>query len=281
MRQFKISGFADEAGKTTEEQIKVLRINNIGNIEVRGIDGKNILDLNDAELRRLKNRLDENGIRVSAIGSPIGKTPVQEKFELTGAAFDKALIAAEILDAPYIRAFSFFIPKGGDPMQWADEVVLRLTELVKRAEEKGRRYALENESGIFTDIPDRCAYVLDRVPRLCLAFDPGNFIMNNAGPLEAWKLLKNKVAYFHIKDGTTEPRRNVPAGEGEGYIPEILKDAYNSGFDSYLSVEPHLQHLENLNNAQRFTVAANALKEILNTVFDAGLDIVDLNILYE
>jgi sugar phosphate isomerase/epimerase len=276
MYQFKLSGFADEAGKTAEEQMDGLEKNGVYQIEVRSVDGKNILELDEEALKRLDEKLENRRFSVSAIGSPVGKSPIEEDFSLARSAFGKALKAAEILKAPYIRGFSFFIPKNADPMQWAGEVVFRLSELVKAAEQRGLTYALENESGIFTDIPERCVYVLDRVPGLSLVFDPGNFIMNNASPLEAWPLLKNRTAYFHIKDGTRNPRRFVPAGEGEGNMAEILKDAFSGGFTGNLSLEPHLKYLEGLSDAQRFTVAANALKRLLNKLFDAGLAELDI-----
>jgi len=264
MYNYRISGFGDEAGKTAEEQIQVLNINGIQNIEIRSINGKNIIELNDEELKTLKEKFDRANIKVSAIGSPVGKTPIEEDFKLARAAFDRALCAAIILDAPYIRAFSFYMPKSGSgPMQYADEVIFRLKELVKAAEQKGKKYALENESGIFTDIPERCVYVLERIPDLGFVFDPANFVLNNANTLEAWKVLKNRVTYFHIKDAVKNPGRSVPAGEGEGNIPEILKEAYSGGFDGYISIEPHLKYMENLNDAERFTTAANALRKVL------------------
>lgn len=277
MYRFKLSGFADEAGKAADEQIRVLKLNGVQNVEVRNVDGKNVIDMSGAELRAFKAKLDAGGIAVSAIGSPVGKTPIGDDFAAAKAALEKALDAAEILGAPYIRAFSFFIPKESDPMQYADEVVKRLTVMTEAAAARKVQYALENESGIFTNIPERCLYVLERVPALRLAFDPGNFIMNNAAPADAWPLLKDKVCYFHIKDATKDPRRFAPAGEGVGSITAILKDAFAGGFDNFLSIEPHLGYMEQLNDAQRFTYAVNALKKILNAEFNAGLELVDLN----
>ncbi|MCL2832554.1 MAG: sugar phosphate isomerase/epimerase [Treponema sp.] len=266
MKNFKLSAFADEAGISAGEQIDALKANGIQYMEIRNIDGKNILDCSDDELKKIKEKLDGGGIKVSSIGSPVGKTPITDDFDQVKKSFERALAAAKILEAPYIRAFSFYVPKGSDPAPWEDEVVRRLTELVRTARLEGRQYALENESGIYTDIPSRCVRILDRVEGLVLALDPGNFIMNNADLLQAWNLLKNRTAYFHIKDATREPRHFVPAGEGEGHIAEILKDAYSGGFNGFLSVEPHLKYLENLTDAQRFTKAVKALKKILDTI---------------
>jgi sugar phosphate isomerase/epimerase len=278
--QFRISGFADEAGVTAQEQMDALEKNGVRLIELRSVDGKGILEHDEAALKALAEQFKSRGFSVSALGSPIGKTPIEEDFSAAQENFRKILRAAELFKAPYIRAFSFYMPQNKDPMPWAGEVVKRLGELVKMAEDRGIQFALENESGIFTDLPERCAYVLDRIPGLRMAFDPGNFIMNGADTLKAWRLLKNRTAYFHIKDGIAEPeKRNCPAGEGVGHIPEILKDAYESGFDNVLSIEPHLSYRSDLNKAQQFTVAANALKKILNDVFNAGLPETDVRAL--
>ena len=273
MPEFKISGFADEGGKTAEEQIQVLKDNDIFYIEVRNVDGKNIIDFNDNELIELKDKFDKENIKVSAIGSPIGKSPIEEDFNITKIKFERTLVAAEILDTVYIRAFSFFIPKESDPMLWADEVVFRMSELVRMAKQKGKLYALENESGIFTDTPERCIYVLEKIPDLCYVFDAGNFIKENVDSMYAWNLLKKKVSYIHIKDATRNPKQAVPAGEGEGHIAEILKSIYADGFNDFISVEPHLGYMKDISNAQRFKVANNALKKILNNEFNCNYTI--------
>jgi sugar phosphate isomerase/epimerase len=228
-------------------------------------------------MRVLARKLWDKGFSVSAIGSAVGKSPIEEDFSGVLDSFRKALKAAEIFKAPYVRAFSFYLPGDSDPMRQADEVVSRLSEMAKMAAGQGLTYALENERGLFSNIPERCAYVLERVPQLRMAFDPGNFVLEDADTLTLWSALKPKVAYFHIKDGSKKEKKFVPAGEGDGQMDKILKDAFDTGFKGVLSIEPHLGYLSNLNKAQQFTVAANALKTLLNRIFNAGLPLVDLN----
>ena len=277
--KFLFSGFADEAGKTVEQQMDVLEKNGINQIEMRGVDGGPVIEKSDEELTILKDKLDARGFSISAIGSPVGKSPIEEDFAAAQAAFMKAVNAAKRLGAGYIRAFSFFIPKEHNPMDYADEVVRRMKALVRIAEDNGLVYALENESGIFTDIPFRCAHVIGGIDsrHLKMAFDPGNFIMNEAEPYpDAYELLKDHIAYFHVKDATLDPRRFVPAGEGLAAMGALLKAAYLGGFDGILSLEPHLKYLEGLNDAQRFTTAVNALKKTLNDSLGADLPLLDL-----
>jgi len=71
-----------------------------------------VLELTDAEVARVKALLAQRGIRVSAIGSPIGKIGIEEPMEPHLEQYWRALDLAEELEAPYIRMFSFFVPEG-------------------------------------------------------------------------------------------------------------------------------------------------------------------------
>jgi len=279
MSGYLFSGFADEAGVSVERQMDVLEKNGIFMIEMRGVDKGHVIDKSGDELKALKEKLDKKGFTVSAIGSPVGKSPIGEDFAVAKGTFMKAVNAAKALGVKYIRGFSFYTPEGEDPMAYADEAIRRLKELVKIAEGNGVIYALENESGIFTDLPSRCLYAVEALgsDSFKMAFDPGNFVMNNAKPYpDAYRLLKDHIAYFHVKDATLEPRRFVPSGEGETEMGPLLAEAYKDGFRGVLSLEPHLKYLDQLNDAQRFTTAVNALKKTLNGHMQAGLPLLDL-----
>ena len=57
--------------------------------------------------------------------------------------------------------------------------------------------------------------------------------------MEAYEMLKPYIEQIHIKDnkgGDTV----VPAGHGDGQIPEILRDIYKYGYRGVVSMEPHL-----------------------------------------
>ena len=261
-----LSGFADEAGGTIEEQMDVFEANGIRYIEMRWIGSQHVLDLTDEEIKALKAKLDARGFRVSAIGSPVGKSQITEDFSADLAMYRRAVAAAAILDCRYIRAFSFFLPEGANRAEHREEVAARLRTMVKLAEENGLVFALENESGIYTDKIDSCLEMLEEMSSKSfrLAFDPGNFVHNETRPLEAYNALKNYIAYFHIKDGIAGEEHFVACGEGEADMAALLGVAYRDGFDSFLSIEPHLGYLKDLSKAQQFTKAANALKLTLN-----------------
>ena len=78
---FILSCFADEISPDLDVQIETLKRNNMHYIEFRGVWGKNVLDLTDYELDTVKAKLDENNLRISSIGSPVGKVDIRDNFE--------------------------------------------------------------------------------------------------------------------------------------------------------------------------------------------------------
>ena len=74
----KLSGFADEISPDLQTQLDTLDQLGIRFLELRGVWGKNVLDLSQQELQQVKSELDRRGIGVSAIGSPIGKVKLED-----------------------------------------------------------------------------------------------------------------------------------------------------------------------------------------------------------
>ena len=276
--EFLFSGFADEAGETIEEQMDVLGKNGFRYIEMRGVDGKHILQWDDDALAVIKEKMDKRGFALSAVASPVGKSKITDPFDDDLARFKRAVHCAKFFGCKYIRAFSFFTPEEGPREAYWDEAVCRMKEMTAIAEDNGVVFALENESGVFTDKLEPCLDIFEIIKSnaLRLAFDPGNFVNNGVKPYpDAFNALKDKIAYFHVKDSING--KFVPSGEGDSDMAALLKAAFDAGFAGYLSIEPHLQYLTDLTKAQQFTTACNALKKTLNEGLGANLTMTDLN----
>ena len=268
---FELSGFADEISPDPEEQLRVLEEEGIRHLELRGVWKKNVLDLTDAERERFKGMLDENGIGVSAIGSPIGKMKIGDPFEPHLERFERAMDCARFFGTKHIRLFSYFLPEGEDASRFRDEVISRMREKAARAEKAGLTLLHENEKHIYGDTGARCLDILDAVdsPALKCCFDPANFVQCGEDPLSCWELLKEHVAYFHIKDALASTGEVKPAGGGDGKIAEILRDAQTRGFYGFLSLEPHLKAagtFDGFSGPERFKTAARALKDLLKGI---------------
>ncbi len=66
-----LSAFADEISADLNEQMAVLKANGVGNIELRGVWGKNVMALTAEEVRQIAQAARDNGLGFSAVGSPI------------------------------------------------------------------------------------------------------------------------------------------------------------------------------------------------------------------
>lgn len=112
MTQFTLSAFADEASPEFDRQIAALHRKHIPLMEIRGVDGKGILDLTDEELDVVEKKLAAGNISISAIGSPIGKIGIEDDFAPHFEKFKRAVEVAKKLHTTRIRMFSFYIPEG-------------------------------------------------------------------------------------------------------------------------------------------------------------------------
>ncbi len=233
---FKLAAFADEASPMIDEQIKAMKKNGVSMLEVRGVDGQNVAKIDSAKAKEVKAKLDAAGLSVWSIGSPVGKTDIHDDFAFESEQFKKVLETASIMDAKCIRLFSFFGTEGKP--EYRDEVLYRLSKYIEMAKGSGVVLCHENEKGIYGDIAVRCEDIQKSLPELKAVFDPANFLQCGQDTLEAWKMLKKYVYYFHIKD-CIEGGKVVPAGKGIGQLPTILPD-YNGLASDVLTLEPHL-----------------------------------------
>ena len=246
-QNMRLCAFADEASAALSGQIAALKRNGITQLEIRGVNGKNIKDLSTEEVKAVKTALDEAGISVWSIGSPIGKISLKDDFEAHIEDFKRILAAADILGARRIRMFSFFPAEGMSDEEIQAAVYERIATLISLTP-KYITLCHENEAKIYGDTPERCRDLLDYFGgELKCVFDMGNFVLENVEPYAAYELLKKDIAYFHIKDALSAGAI-VPPGKGEAKIAEILSAhrKYAAG-DFFVSLEPHLQLFSGLN----------------------------------
>ena len=75
-----LCAFADEASPYIGGQIRAMERNGIFRLEIRGVDRENIKDITPRKAEEVRARLDDAGIRVWSMGSPIGKQSLSEDF---------------------------------------------------------------------------------------------------------------------------------------------------------------------------------------------------------
>lgn len=247
----RIYAFADEASPLLDKQIEAMHRNGLQGLEIRNVDGENISSISLEKAREIRKKLDDAGLIVWSLGSPIGKIDIEkDSFEAHLDVLRHSLDVARVLGTENIRMFSFFLPPEKDPSLFRNEVLDRLHRMVEVAEGSGVALCHENEKGIYGDIASRCLDVLTEVPELHGVFDPANFVQCGQDTLEAWNLLQDRIAYMHVKDALFRDNSVVPAGCGDGHVKEIL-NAFLARGGADLTVEPHLAVFDGLKGLER------------------------------
>lgn len=279
MAEFILSAFADEISPMFSEQLDALDMLGINMLELRGVDGKSFTQLDDREVKRVRDMLIARGIKLSALGSPLGKIKCDGDMAAHMALAQRVMDISEELDCSRIRMFSFYPADGmtdGEFKKCAFECVEMLLTL---AEKRGFTLCHENEKDIYGETPERELELMEHFGgRLRAVLDPGNFAYCGVDGRHAPELLRDYITYCHIKD-CDEPGCIVPPGEGRADIKGVLS-ALDRQFDGemILTIEPHLTDFVGLGSLasdsikhkfsfetpfKAFEYAANAVKKII------------------
>ena len=151
--QFTLSAFGDEIAEDVDEQLRVLHDLDIGYLELRSAWGTNVLELTDEQVGRLIERCEAHSIRVSCIGSPIGKSPIDGPIEEVVDDLGRITDIAKMVGTDRVRVFSFYPESDGLQAERVEESMTRLRMMAEVAVERnvivavrerrrlGRRYA--------------------------------------------------------------------------------------------------------------------------------------------
>lgn len=242
----KLSAFADEVTEDFLAQVKYLAAEHVAYIEPRFINKKNIMDLTREELNEAKKQMADYGLKVSAIGSPIGKVRLDEPFGPHLDKFKHAVDLALFFEAPYIRMFSYYAPEDKNIDDYRDEVMERMSAKVEVIKDADVVMVHENETGIYGHSAANCVDLVKTVnsPKLRLVYDPANFVWGQKitdNVKTCWPLMKPYVVHIHIKDWKLGADIGSIPGEGDGQIKELLAELAALNYDGCLTMEPHLK----------------------------------------
>ena len=252
----KLTGFADEAGRDLETQIRATKSLGWSAISARMVDGVNLHELPEDKFNAVADRLDAEGIQVPEFGSLIANwgKKIGSDFDITLAEIDRAIPRMKRLRTQLIRVMSYAQEPWGEDQQ-EQERFRRLREIVKRFSDAGLTAIHENCMNWGGFSAEHTLRLVDEIPGLKLVFDTGNPLFQRdrskgephpwQDPWEFWKAVRDHVVHIHVKDCISpaiegvEPIYTMP-GEGDAKIPEILADAKSRGYDGWVAIEPHV-----------------------------------------
>ena len=283
-----LSAFADEAAnqKTAEQQFAALAAAGLQYYSIRFIDAgsgiKNVMKLSRAEITKIRHWEDEYGLNVTCIGSPLGKVKLIDKPDGTKNTFvpfkkylasdvKRACELAHAFETKLIRGFSFYHPKGTDPLEHVPQVVDQLGKIAEVCHRSDLTYGLEIEANLVGQSGQIMAEIYRQVnhPALVLIFDAGNIRSQGYSPAEVFQqyvAMKPGIGWMHIKDYHYPQKAKrqkhvdeealkhfVPAELGDSsysvilrdfrdQIPALEKKLRRRGIPGvFLDLEPHLK----------------------------------------
>lgn len=272
-----LTGFADEAGKDIDTQIKATLELGWENIELRAIGEKNLATLTDAEFEAMYEKLETSGVKINCFGSTIanwGKSPrSEEDFEASVKELKDSIPRMRKLGTKIVRGMSFKILEDErfDSPELEKIIFKKVNLLVKMCEDAGIIYGHENCMNYAGQSHIHTLRLLENVrsDSLKLIFDTGNpvftfrrigtepYALQNA--YEFYKNVREYIYYVHIKDGIATKMKEgcerpdttfTFAGEGSGFVRQIVTELLENGYDGGFSIEPHVATVFHENDNQ-------------------------------
>lgn len=273
----KLSAFGDEAVDDFSGQVKFLAGEKVSFIEPRFLNKKNIIDLNKDELKQARQILCDYGLKVSAIGSPIGKVRLDEPFGPHLDKFKHAVELAFLFESPFIRVFSYYPPKGEDISKFRSEVMERMSAQLEVIRDLDVVMVHENETDIYGQTAENCVDLAKTLnsPKFKLVYDPANFvwgqkIKNNVET--CWPLMKPYVVHIHIKDWKLGADTGSMPGQGDGQIKELLGELAKIKYEGWLTMEPHLKVGGQFGGSTGTELFAKAIAAVRQLAAEVGLE---------
>ena len=254
-----LTGIGDEAANSIDGQLRATRDLGWKHLEARGVEvpgfaKANFHDIPDEAFDIAHRKLDAAGIQVYCFGSTIMNwaKKVGDPFEITLAEVKRAIPRMKRVGAKYVRVMSF--KPGDDEFKIPTEVFRRVKDVTNMFLDEGLQPVHENCMNYGGMSWQHALELLDKCPGLKWVFDTANPIFNpdrskpkpwpKQDPWEFWEHVRDHVVHIHIKDATWNPKKNDAdynwPGEGQGRVPDILKDAFVRGYDAGISIEPHM-----------------------------------------
>jgi sugar phosphate isomerase/epimerase len=254
-----LAAITDEFAPDLETALTAMQQLGFAEAELRLIGGKNIVELTEAEIAAAREAVEQRGMRVVSIASPLlkyvlpGGPEIDQRVQkdVFGASYtvddherltQRAMDAAQALGARIIRVFSFW--RTVEPRRCFPAVVDALRPLCDAADARGLQIGLENEFACNVGTAEEAAALLEMLPHpaLGLIWDPANMAVLGAKPFPDGysRLPVERLLHVHVKDCTVDGfvptwQRLGTNIDWKGQAAALIRDGYTGSF----SLETH------------------------------------------
>lgn len=265
-----ITGFVDEAASSAPDQIALAKRLGLRGVDVRTVEGKNVLQLSDEEAKAYREMAESEGLAIQSVSSPVNKVPLtQGNRREEDRKLRRAIELCSVFGTRRIRIFS---PTAEDQCREEDWPAVRdwMAEQVAMAKEADVVLLHENDARFYGAFPEGAQRLFEEFgsDHFRAAFDFANTVLIGFRPLRHWfPWLLPHLDTLHIKDAIEAEARVVPAGEGDGQMVETLRWLATMGWDGPLTLEPHLAvagKFGGYTGPQLFEAATQALRRTIS-----------------
>jgi len=271
-----LTAIGDEISQDLDAQLDLLESEGMKYVELRSVWNKNVLDLTEEEIKKLKENLDKRHFKVAGISSPIGKIKITDDFDSHLKRFEHTIRLSNFFQTRYVRIFGYYLPESENHTKYREEVIRRMKIKTGLARKNNLILLLENEyTTIYGSTPEEVLDVLTAInsPSLRFLFDPGNYVyfFQKRPYPEMYNTLADFIEYIHVKDVKLNSEKFLVCGDGDVQFREIFQELQDRNYKGFISLEPHLALGDSkggFSGKDNFIQASRALKKITNTIWE-------------
>jgi sugar phosphate isomerase/epimerase len=243
---FTLGVITDEISLDVERAVSVAKELGLDCIELRSCWDKNVKDLTDAEVGRIKSIAKRAGLRVVCVASPFFKCSITSPAEVKEHMdfLPRVIEITKLLDAELVRGFAFWSVK--DTGKYWSPMIGKLREAADLCREEGVVLALENEYSMIVGTGKESRKAIEEVgsKSLKLVWDPGNAFCAGEVPFpDGYIEARNCMVHMHLKDGVRDKKtgefRFVAVGSGEIDYAGQFRALADDSYDGCVSIETH------------------------------------------
>lgn len=268
--KFGISGQVLSEAKSLEEILTILKSYNVSNMEIwpeniPSLDGTKINNnvYEGRNIQKAKDILKQYGMNVACVTmSAAFDKEIVSDIKRYAASLRYAVEVAEELGCQFVNHYCYHICLEETPN--TDIIIRYMESAIELAESKGIILCLENEAHDATRNPEGVYSIIKAANSKCFKtnFDATNYYHagGEAFP-HAYNLLKEHIAYVHIKNGCIYSPNSGHSEKSKGgpmtgklapnyiYYPYLSEGAVNmdgllltlqrDGYNGYCVLEPH------------------------------------------
>ena len=285
MQHFPTAAITDEfSTDNLDSALAAMRGVGMTGAELRVLSGRNVMELSDDEIDRVRAAVEASGMRVLSIASPLLKCVLPDAPAIDGRfqqdvfgsahTFEdqprltrRAFAVAERTGAGIIRVFSYW--RTVEPDLVFDRVAAALRALADEAQARGIVIGLENEHACNVGTGAEAARMLAAVdhPALGLIWDPANASILGETPYpDGYAALpRARIVHVHAKDCVVQGHTPTwgPLGEmaldWKGQIAALIGDGYTGA----ISLETHWRGADG-NRLEASTICGRNLRALVS-----------------